>query len=88
MKYKSKFFVIAILFTLGFISTSFQEAFAEHVDVKRSDTPVFQIGYPFTLMVEDPDLNLDGDRAESHSLNLITFESDKIKKWFTPFYWR
>ena len=45
----------------------------------RSPSTVFRIGHPFTLVVDDPDLNLDADEAESYSLNLITFRSDKIR---------
>jgi len=39
----------------------------------------YEIGKPFKLILYDPDLNLDSDRAESISLSAITFESDNIR---------
>ena len=39
----------------------------------------FRIGHPFTLILSDSDLNLDSEKAESYSLGLISFRSDKIR---------
>lgn len=44
-----------------------------------SSTNVFRIGHDFTLIVADPDLNLNSDEVESYPLDLITFKSDKIR---------
>lgn len=40
---------------------------------------VYRIGHPITLLLYDFNLNLDGEKAESYSLDLIEFESDKVK---------
>jgi len=39
----------------------------------------YKIGKRFTLVLYEPDLNLDSDQAESIPLSVITFESDNIR---------
>ncbi|RDJ31810.1 MAG: hypothetical protein DWQ18_01445 [Crenarchaeota archaeon] len=45
----------------------------------ESSSTSFRIGHPFTLVLSDNDLNLDSEKAESYSLGLISFRSDKIR---------
>ena len=40
---------------------------------------IYKIGKRFRLILYEPDLNLDSDRAESIPLSVITFESDNIR---------
>lgn len=44
----------------------------------------FGIGKPLTLLLFDSNLNLDSDKAETYSLDLIRFESDKIRTTLGP----
>lgn len=43
-----------------------------------------RIGHPITLLLYDSNLNLDGERAETYSLDLIQFESKNIRTTLGP----
>ena len=45
---------------------------------------VFRIGHPITLLLYDSNLNFDSEKAESYSLDLIEFQSDKVKVTLGP----
>ena len=44
----------------------------------------YRIGQPLTLFLYDSNLNLDSDQAETYTLDLIRFESDKVKTTLGP----
>ena len=54
------------------------------IKLKPQDSNTYRIGHPMTLYLIDPDLNLDSDRAESHSLDLIIFRADKVEITMGP----
>jgi len=43
-----------------------------------------RIGHPLTLLLYDSNLNLDSDKAETYSLDLIQFESENIRITLGP----
>ena len=43
-----------------------------------------RIGHPLTLLLYDSNLNLDGERAETYTLDLIQFESKNIRTTLGP----
>ena len=43
-----------------------------------------RIGHPLTLLLYDSNLNLDSNRAESYTLDLIQFESENIRTTLGP----
>ncbi len=51
---------------------------------KLTVSGVFRIGHPITLLLYDSNLNLDSDKAESYTLDLIRFQSDKVKVTLGP----
>lgn len=51
---------------------------------KITATKIVRIGHPLTLLLYDTNLNLDGDKAETYSLDLIQFESDNIRTTLGP----
>jgi hypothetical protein len=51
---------------------------------KISTSKTVRIGHPLTLLLYDSNLNLDSDRAESHTLDLIEFESENIRTTLGP----
>jgi hypothetical protein len=51
---------------------------------KQTVSGIFRIGHPITLLLYDTNLNLDSDKAESYSLDLIEFRSDKVKTTLGP----
>jgi len=51
---------------------------------KLTVSGVFRIGHPITLLLYDSNLNFDSDKAESYSLDLIMFQSDKVKVTLGP----
>jgi len=44
----------------------------------------FRIGQPLTLILFDSNLNFDSDKAETHSLDLIRFQSENIRTTLGP----
>lgn len=51
---------------------------------KITATNVVRIGHPITLLVYDSNLNLDSERSETYSLDLIQFESKNIRTTLGP----
>jgi len=51
---------------------------------KITATKTVRIGHPLTLLLYDSNLNLDSDRSESYSLDLIQFESENIRTTLGP----
>lgn len=51
---------------------------------KITASKTVRIGHPLTLLLYDSNLNLDSEKAESYSLDLIQFESDKIRTTLGP----
>lgn len=51
---------------------------------KITTTKTVRIGHPLTLLLYDSNLNLDGDTAETYSLDLIQFESENIRTTLGP----
>jgi hypothetical protein len=51
---------------------------------KITATKTVRIGYPLTLLLYDTNLNLDGDKTESYTLDLIQFESENIRTTLGP----
>lgn len=43
-----------------------------------------RIGHPLTILLYDSNLNFDSDKVESYSLDLIKFESEKVKTTLGP----
>ena len=51
---------------------------------KITASKTVRIGHPLTLLLYDSNLNLDDDKAESYSLDLIQFESENIRTTLGP----
>ena len=51
---------------------------------KITASKTVRIGHPLTLLLYDSNLNLDSERAETYTLDLIQFESDKIRTTLGP----
>jgi len=51
---------------------------------KITTSKTVRIGHPLTLLLYESNLNLDSDRTESYSLDLIQFESDNIRTTLGP----
>jgi hypothetical protein len=51
---------------------------------KIATSKTVRIGHPLTLLLYDSNLNLDSDRAESYTLDLIQFESENIRTTLGP----
>ncbi len=51
---------------------------------KITATKTVRIGHPLTLLLYDSNLNLDSERAETYSLDLIQFESKNIRTTLGP----
>ena len=51
---------------------------------KITATKIIRIGHPLTILLYDSNLNLDGDKAETYSLDLIQFESENIRTTLGP----
>lgn len=51
---------------------------------KITTSKTVRIGHPLTLLLYDSNLNLDSDRAESYTLDLIQFESKNIRTTLGP----
>jgi hypothetical protein len=51
---------------------------------KITTSKTVRIGHPLTLLLYDSNLNLDSDRTESYSLDLIQFESENIRTTLGP----
>jgi hypothetical protein len=51
---------------------------------KIAATKTVRIGHPLTLLLYDSNLNLDGDKAETYSLDLIQFKSKNIRTTLGP----
>lgn len=69
---------LILLGSVFFILSFSLESYAQTI-VLEPENEVYRIGHPLKLFLYDPDLNLDSERAESYSLDLITFHSDKVK---------
>jgi len=72
--------IITALIVFGIFSSA-TIAFGE---VSQDNNKGFGIGQPLTLLLFDSNLNFDSDQAETHSLDLIRFESDKISTTLGP----
>ena len=51
---------------------------------KITSTKSIRIGHPLTLLLYDSNLNLNSDKAETYSLDLIQFESENIRTTLGP----
>jgi len=51
---------------------------------KITTTKTVRIGHPLTLLLYDSNLNLDSERAETYTLDLIQFESKNIRTTLGP----
>lgn len=51
---------------------------------KTTVSNIVQIGHPLTLLLYDSNLNLDSDRAETYTLDLIQFKSENIRTALGP----
>jgi len=51
---------------------------------KITTSKTVRIGHPLTLLLYDSNLNLDSDRAETYTLDLIQFESKNIRTTLGP----
>ena len=51
---------------------------------KVTTSKTVRIGHPLTLLLYDSNLNLDSDRAETYTLDLIQFESKNIRTTLGP----
>lgn len=51
---------------------------------KITASKTVRIGHPLTLLLYDSNLNLDSNKAESYSLDLIQFESENIRTTLGP----
>ncbi|MEK0327122.1 MAG: hypothetical protein QQN54_00890, partial [Nitrosopumilus sp.] len=51
---------------------------------KITASKTVRIGHPLTLLLYDSNLNLDSDRAETYTLDLIQFESKNIRTTLGP----
>ena len=51
---------------------------------KITTSKTVRIGHPLTLLLYDSNLNLDSDRTESYTLDLIQFESENIRTTLGP----
>jgi len=63
------------------VFSSVSIAFAE---TSQNGQKGFGIGKSLTLILFDSNLNLDSDKAETHSLDLIRFQSDNIRTTLGP----
>jgi len=72
--------IITTLIVFGIFSSA-AIAFGE---VSQDNNKGFGIGQPLTLLLFDSNLNFDSDQAETHSLDLIRFHSDKISTTLGP----
>jgi len=51
---------------------------------KITSSKIVRIGHPLTLLLYDSNLNLDSEKAETYSLDLIQFESKNIRTTLGP----
>ena len=51
---------------------------------KIATSKTVRIGHPLTLLLYDSNLNLDSDKVESYTLDLIQFESENIRTTLGP----
>ena len=72
-----QFFVMVIISSLLFSGVNL-------ADAEPSVNKGFRIGQPLTLFLIDSNLNLDSDKAETYSLDLIKFRSEKIQTTMGP----
>jgi len=66
-------------FTIQNPSTSFGSG-----SEKITSSKIVRIGHPMTLLLYDSNLNLDSERAETYTLDLIQFESKNIRTTLGP----
>ncbi len=71
--------LIGMLLIAVFSSTSI--AYGE---TSQNGQKGFRIGQPLTLILFDSNLNFDSDRTETHTLDLIRFQSDDISTTLGP----
>lgn len=74
--------VMTVMFIVAF-TLIFSQTPPTNAD-KQAVSDGFRIGHPLTLLLFDSNLNLDSDKAETYSLDLIRFESDKVKTTLGP----
>ena len=51
---------------------------------KVTSSKIVRIGHPLTLLLYDSNLNLDSERAETYTLDLIQFESENVRTTLGP----
>jgi len=51
---------------------------------KVTSSKIVRIGHPLTLLLYDSNLNLDSEKAETYTLDLIQFESENIRTTLGP----
>jgi len=82
-KNRSSFGVfLALLLVFGLFTTPLVAYGASSEKINTSKN--VRIGQPLTLLLYDSNLNRDSDKAETYSLDLIRFESDKVKTTLGP----
>lgn len=79
---------LILLLSVGMFTSSFSLVNPNPVFATSSEKVTtsknVRIGQPLTLLLYDSNLNLDSDKAETYSLDLIRFESDKVKTTLGP----
>ena len=72
-----KWFFAAVIAVVLF-SSSLSIVDSEKIVLKTGPN-IYRIGHPLTLFLFESDLNRDSDKAESYSLDLIEFRSDRVR---------
>ncbi len=72
-----KWLLSAVIVSL-LVSASLTFADSEKIVLKTGPN-IYRIGHPLALFLFESDLNRDSDKAESYSLDLIEFRSDKVR---------
>ncbi|MBI3254301.1 MAG: hypothetical protein HYZ56_06400, partial [Nitrosopumilales archaeon] len=70
--------IFAAVIAVVLVSSSLSSSDSEKIVLKTGPN-IYKIGHPLTLFLFEPDLNRDSDKAESYSLDLIEFRSDKVR---------
>ncbi|MEK6965641.1 MAG: hypothetical protein AABX58_05465, partial [Thermoproteota archaeon] len=72
-----KWFFAAVIAVVLF-SSSLSIVDSEKIVLKTGPN-IYRIGHPLALFLFESDLNRDSDKAESYSLDLIEFRSDRVR---------
>jgi carboxymethylenebutenolidase len=68
----------ATIIVVALVSSSLSSVDSEKIVLKTGPN-IYRIGHLVALFLFEPDLNRDSDKAESYSLDLIEFRSDKVR---------